>query len=110
MFEDTTGRDLTQFKRWYSQSGTPRVSVAEDWDDGTYTLTLSQRTEPTPGQDDKLPQVIPVAVGLLGPNGDEVRATEVLELTEAEQSFAFTGLAAKPVPSILRDFLGPGDP
>ncbi|WP_319546583.1 aminopeptidase N [Ruegeria conchae] len=107
VFEDTTGRDLSQFKRWYSQSGTPRVSVAEDWADGTYTLTLSQRTEPTPGQEDKQPQVIPVAVGLLGPNGDEVRVTEVLELTEAEQSFKFTGLAAKPVPSILRDFSAP---
>ncbi|MEX0305994.1 MAG: aminopeptidase N [Ruegeria sp.] len=107
VFEDTTGRDLTQFKRWYSQSGTPRVSVAEDWADGTYTLTLSQRTEPTPGQEDKQPQVIPVAFGLLGPNGDEVRATEVLELTEAEQSFTFTGLTAKPAPSILRDFSAP---
>ncbi|CUJ86684.1 Aminopeptidase N [Ruegeria denitrificans] len=107
VFEDTTGRDLTQFKRWYSQSGTPRVTVGEDWQDGTYTLTLSQRTEPTPGQSEKLPQVIPVAAGLLGPNGDEVRATEVLELTEAEQSFTFTGLAAKPVASILRDFSAP---
>ncbi len=107
VFEDTTGRDLSQFKRWYSQSGTPRVTVAEDWTDGTYTLTLSQRTEPTPGQDEKQPQVIPVAVGLLGPNGDEVRATEVLELTEASQSFTFTGLAAKPTASILRDFSAP---
>ncbi len=107
VFEDTTGRDLSQFKRWYSQSGTPRVSVAEDWADGTYTLTLSQRTDPTPGQEDKQPQVIPVAVGLLGPNGDEVHATQVLELTEAEQSFSFAGLAAKPVPSILRDFSAP---
>ncbi|WP_170568940.1 aminopeptidase N [Ruegeria atlantica] len=107
VFEDTTSRDLTQFKRWYSQSGTPRVSITEDWQDGTYTLTLSQRTEPTPGQSEKLPQVIPIAVGLLGPNGDEVRATEVLELTEAEQRFEFTGLAAKPVPSILRNFSAP---
>ncbi|WP_299986789.1 aminopeptidase N [uncultured Ruegeria sp.] len=107
VFEDTTGRDLSQFKRWYSQSGTPRVSVAEGWADGTYTLTLRQRTEPTPGQEDKQPQVIPVAIGLLGPNGDEVRATEVFELTEAEQSFTFTDFASKPVPSILRDFSAP---
>ena len=107
VFEDTTGRDLSQFKRWYSQSGTPRVTVSEDWAGNTYTLTLSQRTDPTPGQDDKLPQVIPVAVGLLGPNGDEVRATEVLELTEAQQSFTFTGLAAKPTASVLREFSAP---
>ncbi|SHE52500.1 aminopeptidase N [Ruegeria intermedia] len=107
VFEDTTGRDLTQFKRWYSQSGTPRVKVQEDWADGTYTLTLSQSTPPTPGQPEKLPQVIPVAVGLLGPNGDEVRGTEVLELTEARQSFTFEGLAARPVASILRGFSAP---
>ncbi len=107
VFEDTTGRDLTQFKRWYSQSGTPRVTVSEDWNDGTYTLTLRQRTEPTPGQERKEPQVIPVAVGLLGSNGNEVRKTEVLELTQAEQSFQFTGLAAKPIPSILRGFSAP---
>ncbi|WP_170444959.1 aminopeptidase N [Ruegeria arenilitoris] len=107
VFEDTTGRDLTQFKRWYSQSGTPRVKVEEDWADGTYTLTLSQSTPATPGQPEKLPQVIPVAVGLLGPNGDEVRGTEVLELTEARQSFTFEGLAARPVASILREFSAP---
>ena len=107
VFEDTTGRDLSQFKRWYSQSGTPRVSVAEEWSDGTYTLSLSQRTEPTPGQENKLPQVIPIAVGLLSPNGDEIHPTEVLELTEFRQSYTFTGLAAKPVPSILRDFSAP---
>ncbi len=107
VFEDTTGRDLSQFKRWYSQAGTPRVSVSEDWNDGKYTLTLSQSTPPTPQQPKKEAQVIPVAVGLLGPNGDEVRGTEVLELTQDEQSFVFTGLSAKPVPSILRGFSAP---
>ena len=107
VFEDATGRDLSQFKRWYAQAGTPRVSVSDDWADGTYTLTLSQSTPPTPGQDDKHPQVIPVAVGLLGPNGDEVAATRILELTEAEQSFTFEGLGAKPTPSILRGFSAP---
>ncbi len=107
VFEDTTGRDLSQFKRWYSQAGTPRVAVSEDWSDGTYTLTLSQSTPPTPQQPNKEAQVIPVAVGLLGPNGDEVRGTEVLELTQDEQSFVFTGLSAKPVPSILRGFSAP---
>ncbi|TMV07945.1 aminopeptidase N [Ruegeria sediminis] len=107
VFEDATGRDLGQFQRWYSQAGTPRIKVEEAWADGTYTLTLSQSTPPTPGQPQKHPQVIPVAVGLLGPNGDEVRPTEILELTEARQSFTFQGLAAKPVPSILRGFSAP---
>ncbi|KIC39539.1 aminopeptidase N [Leisingera sp. ANG-M7] len=107
VFEDATGRDLSQFKLWYSQAGTPRVKVSEDYADGTYTLTFEQSTPPTPGQPEKDPRVIPVAVGLLSPNGDEVRATQVLELTEAKQSFTFDGLATKPVPSILREFSAP---
>ncbi|OWU84812.1 aminopeptidase N [Oceanicola sp. 22II-s10i] len=107
VFEDATSRDLTQFKRWYTDAGTPRVKVSEAWDDGTYSLTLRQATPPTPGQPDKPARVIPVAVGLLGPNGDEVQATTVLELKEAEQTFTFTGLSARPVPSILRGFSAP---
>lgn len=107
VFEDTTGRDLTQFKRWYSQAGTPHLSVTEDYADGTFSLTFRQTTPPTPGQPDKAPQVLPIAVGLLNPNGDEVVPTTVLEMTEAEQTFLFTGLAARPVPSILRDFSAP---
>jgi len=107
VFEDATGRDLGQFKLWYKQAGTPRLEVAEDWDGSTYTLTFKQNTPPTPGQPDKDPQVIPIATGLLNPNGDEVVSTTVLEMTEAEQSFTFEGLAAKPVPSILRGFSAP---
>ncbi|UWQ57181.1 aminopeptidase N [Leisingera caerulea] len=107
VFEDATGRDLSQFKLWYSQAGTPRLKVSEDYADGTYTLTFEQSTPPTPGQPEKDPRVIPVAVGLLSPNGDEVRGTEVLELTEAKQSFTFDGLASKPVPSVLREFSAP---
>ncbi len=68
-FEDATGRDLNQFKRWYGQAGTPRVTVAEHWADGVFTLTFKQETPPTPGQAEKLPFVIPVAVGLLNPTG-----------------------------------------
>ncbi|MDO6520086.1 aminopeptidase N [Shimia thalassica] len=107
VFEDSTGRDLGKFKRWYSLSGTPRLTVREEYDGDTFTLHLSQSTAPTPGQDEKLPQVIPVAVGLLSPNGDEVMATQILELTEAEQSFRFEGHATRPIPSILRDFSAP---
>jgi len=109
VFEDATGRDLAQFKRWYTDAGTPRLSVAEDWDaaTGTFTLTFTQMTPPTPGQPDKPPRVIPIAVGLLNPNGDEVLPTTVLEMTSATQSFAFPGLAARPIASILRDFSAP---
>ncbi|MEZ5732669.1 MAG: aminopeptidase N [Paracoccaceae bacterium] len=107
VFEDATGRDLTQFKRWYTDAGTPRLTVSEAWSDGAYTLTFIQKTQPTPGQDKKPPRVIPIAVGLLNPNGDEVVPTTVLEMTEATQSFRFEGLAARPVPSILRGFSAP---
>jgi len=98
VFEDATGRDMAQFKRWYSQAGTPKLKVSDNFDAGTYTLTFEQSTAPTPGQDIKDPRVIPIAVGLLNDKGDEIQPTRVLEMTEATQSFAFEGLAAKPVP------------
>jgi aminopeptidase N len=107
VFADTTGRDLTQFKRWYTEAGTPRLSVTDDWQDGIYTLTFTQANPSTPGQPVKGAKVIPIAVGLLNPNGDEVLPTTTLEMTEARQSFAFPGLAARPVPSILRGFSAP---
>ena len=107
VFEDATGRDLSQFARWYAQAGTPRLHVTEDFKDGTYTLHFEQKTPPTPGQDAKEPQVIPIAVGLLNPNGDEILPTMVLEMTEARQSFSFDGLATRPVPSLLRNFSAP---
>jgi aminopeptidase N len=107
VFEDATGRDLTQFRRWYDQAGTPRLHVRDDWQDGTWRLTLRQENPPTPGQPAKDPKVIPVALGLLNPNGDEVLPTTLLELTETEQTFTFSGLASRPVPSILRGFSAP---
>ena len=73
VFEDASGRDLAQFKRWYAQAGTPRVTATESWNGTLYTLTLSQTTPPTPGQPVKEPLVIPVAFGLLGPDGDRPR-------------------------------------
>ena len=105
VFEDASGRDLGQFKRWYEQAGTPRVTVTEGWEDGRYTLTLAQATPPTPGQPEKAPLVIPVAYGLIGADGATL-AEGVLELTEARQSFGWD-LAARPVPSLLRGFSAP---
>jgi aminopeptidase N len=107
VFEAATGRDLAQFKRWYTQAGTPRLSVTEEWRDGVFHLHFEQHTPPSPGQPDKHPQVIPIAIGLLNRDGDEVLPTRVLEMTQAHQSFAFEGLSARPVPSILRDFSAP---
>ncbi len=107
VFQDATGRDLSQFKRWYSQAGTPRITVAEAWSGSTYTLTLRQETPPTPGQPSKEPLVIPVAVGLLNRDGKEVVPTTILELTKVTQSFAFDTLEERPIPSILRNFSAP---
>ena len=107
VFEDVTGRDLSQFKRWYSQAGTPRLTVTDEFADGTYHLHLHQETPATPGQDTKEPLLIPVAVGLLNDKGTEVTPTIVLEMTRAKQSFRFEGLSGKPIPSILRNFSAP---
>ncbi|MEL7282649.1 MAG: DUF3458 domain-containing protein, partial [Pseudomonadota bacterium] len=107
VFEDATGRDLTQFKRWYEDAGTPRLSVEDAWEDGRYTLTFSQMTPPSPGQTEKPPRVIPIAVGLIGPDGTEVMGTHILEMTEERQSFEFENLTARPVPSLLRGFSAP---
>jgi aminopeptidase N len=107
VFTDISGRDLTQFTRWYAQAGTPRVSVTQDWDGTTYSLTLSQMTPPTPGQTAKDELVIPVAIGLLASDGAEVLPTQILELTAAQSTFRFEGLGAHPTASVLRGFSAP---
>ena len=120
MSEANNGFDLDQFMHWYSQAGTPRVKASGQWNaaDGSYTLTLAQSTPATPGQHAKLPLVIPVAAGLIGPDGRDCplqlegesqpgATTRVLKLTEASQSFRFVGLTAEPVPSLLRGFSAP---
>jgi aminopeptidase N len=115
---DANGRDLTLFERWYSQAGTPVVQAETRYDEQaqTYTLRLVQSCPPTPGQTEKLPFHIPVAVGLLGQDGRDLPltvdgkaygTTAVLELTESDQTFVFTGVAEQPTPSILRDFSAP---
>ena len=124
---DANGRDFTQFERWYSQAGTPRVIARSRHDAiaATWTLELEQCCPPTPGQSMKLPMHIPVAVGLLDTDGsdlplrlagdapaDEIEVhaaptTLVLELTETTQTFIFTGIERKPVPSLLRNFSAP---
>ena len=107
VFTDVTGQDLRQFKLWYSQAGTPIVTVRDHFADGIYKLTLTQVTPPTPGQPNKQPLVIPIALGLLYPDGTEALATELLVLSDAEQSFCFSGLRAAPIPSLLRGFSAP---
>lgn len=107
--EDASGLDLTQFKLWYSQAGTPEVEAVSNYNETekTFTLTLRQYVPDTPGQKNKKPMHIPVAVGLVGPNGDDMIETQILNLTESEQSFTFKDIGVRPVPSILRNFSAP---
>lgn len=118
---EANGRDLDQFMRWYTQAGTPRVRADGQYDAAanSYALTLSQHTPPTPGQMEKQPLVIPVALGLIGPdgtdlplrledeNGNGAATTRTLELTRAQQTFRFVGMPVEPVPSLLRGFSAP---
>src|SRR5674476_971410 len=121
----SSGRDLAQFERWYSQPGTPQLKVQSHYDAAkqTYELTLSQRCKPGAGQKNPLPFHIPVAVGLLDARGRDMAlylanshtgaasskpaTTCVLELTQAKQTFTFNRVTTKPTPSLLRNFSAP---
>lgn len=118
--EDANGVDLTQFKRWYSQAGTPRLAVSESYDAAakTYSLTFRQSCPQTPDKVEKLPFVIPVALGLLDSTGADMAlrlageaaaqgTSRVLSVTEAEQTFTFVDIAEHPLPSLLRGFSAP---
>lgn len=125
--EEVSGRDLTQFKRWYSQAGTPQLEVTDAYDAAQqqYRLTITQSCPPTPDSQHKQPFHIPLAMGLVGEAGpmplrlkgqnpeSENREGEgadthrVLELTEREHTFTFEGVAERPVPALLRDFSAP---
>ncbi|WP_299817081.1 aminopeptidase N [uncultured Jannaschia sp.] len=105
-FEEACDRDLSQFKLWYSQAGTPRVTVEERFENGTFRVDLKQVVPDTPGQTDKAPMHIPLAFGLLDRTGAEIRETEVFELREAQATMTFE-LSERPVLSMLRGFSAP---
>jgi aminopeptidase N len=108
-FAEASGRDLTAFFGWYEQAGTPRVDVAVRYDGEAQAvdLVLSQTTEPTPGQADKKPLPIPLALGLLDEDGRELRPTEMIVLDTAEQTVRLEGIDRTPVLSALRGFSAP---
>ncbi|HWI87421.1 MAG TPA: aminopeptidase N [Sphingomonas sp.] len=108
--EDATGADLTQFRLWYSQAGTPRVKAALEHDapGGRARLKLEQTVPPTPDQPDKQPMAIPIRIALLGersgkPMGDE----QLVMLDAAKSEVLFDGLPEKPILSINRGFSAP---
>lgn len=117
---DANQINLTQFKNWYSQAGTPQLSVTEYYDEAAkqYHLTFKQSCPPTPKQEEKQPFVIPVAMGLLNQQGKELPlilvgeetmpvTNKVLVINEPEQTFVFDNIDAKPIPSLLRGFSAP---
>src|SRR6201993_2799649 len=116
-FADASGRDFSQFMRWYTQAGTPEVVAAPHYDARTQTfrLDVKQTVPPTPGQPSKKPMVIPLALGLVGKDGNDLPLVlegepierGVLELTEASRSFVFTGISEPPIPSVNRGFSAP---
>ena len=105
---DGGGVDLSGFLAWYQQAGTPELSVSDTYDAVAqrYTLTLRQSCKPTPGQPTKHPLPIPVAMGLLDPQGGELHSQTLL-LTQDVQDFVFDNIPAPPVPSLLRGFSAP---
>jgi aminopeptidase N len=118
--QDASGIDLQRFKLWYHQAGTPEVVISDRYDAAAqhYVLTVTQRTPRTPGQPDKQPLVIPLAIGLLGADGAELSmrlvgeasplaGTRVLTLTESVQSFTFIDVPSAPIPSLFRGFSAP---
>jgi aminopeptidase N len=119
-FEDACGRDLTQFRLWYRQAGTPTITADGVYDEKarSYTLTLSQNVPATPGQPSKKPMHIPVRLGLVGKSGNALPLTldgenetgpetRVVELTEAEQRFVFVDVVEAPLLSLGRGFSAP---
>ena len=133
---DASGFDFTPFMTWYRQAGTPKVTAHGNYDAAAkrYSLTLAQTCAPTPGQPEKSPYLIPVAVGLVGPDGADMAlgspsfrrtpessamvealdpglrrddGTVILHLTAPQQTFTFENIPAAPVPSLLRNFSAP---
>ncbi len=119
-FEASSGRSLAEFKRWYTQAGTPLVTfrTSHDAAAGTFTVEMSQTLSPTPGQDKKLPMTMPIALGLVdAEHGDlELAAGDaspqelesgVFALSAERRTLRFTGVARRPALSALRGFSAP---
>tara|TARA_X000000368_G_scaffold111250_1_gene86560 strand:- start:2656 stop:4386 length:1731 start_codon:yes stop_codon:yes gene_type:complete len=113
--EEVSGRDLQQFRRWYSQAGTPQVNVTSNFDPikQTYTLYFTQDCPDSPSQTDKKPFLIPIKIGLVSHDGESSILnsdgdTEIVyELTDSEGSITFKNIPSKPTPSLLRGFSAP---
>ncbi len=117
-FADANGVDLSQFKLWYSQAGTPELALRGSFDakHSSYRLEVRQMMPPTPGQSAKQPMLIPLAFGLLGKDGRDLPlkpangskiSDGILRISAAEETFVFDGIHERPIPSFNRGFSAP---
>src|SRR5581483_8744500 len=106
--EDGSGVDLTPFKIWYSQAGTPKVHARLEHQGSTAILHLEQREDPTPGQPDKQPMPIPLRTAIIGEqSGAEICPEKLIVLDQPKQSFTFENVTETPLLSINRGFSAP---
>jgi aminopeptidase N len=108
-FADVSGQDFTPFMRWYDQAGTPVLTVRDHYEaeTGRYRLHFRQETRPTPGQPEKGPQVIPIKLGLINAEGQELKGDHVVVLDRDEVEQVYEGLPSRPIASLLRGFSAP---
>jgi len=106
---DANETDLTEFKHWYAQAGTPVVKVNDEWNEeaGVYTLHCSQTCPPTPESKEKQPFVIPLKTALLDEEGGCLVDSQVLHLHQREQSFSFNNISQQPIADLLQEFSAP---
>ncbi|XOV81928.1 MAG: aminopeptidase N [bacterium] len=125
VMEEVSGQDLTQFKRWYEQAGTPLLTVQETFSGGEFKLSITQSCPATPGQAEKQPFQIPIELGLLNNQGEPVSFYDLvidcddhfesrdeglsllLSMTQAHTTVSFSFLEQRPVVSFLRGFSAP---
>lgn len=114
--EQASGVDLTQFRLWYSQSGTPTLRVESDYDaeNKTYSLTVEQSTEATHEQKEKQALHIPFDIELYSASGEPItlqcngeKVHNVLDVKQDKQIFVFENVTEQPIPSLLREFSAP---
>nr|WP_320191846.1 aminopeptidase N [uncultured Desulfobacter sp.] len=106
---EVSGRNLDQFFLWYTQSGTPAVSMTRQYDQKTETLSLTftQATTPDRNQSEKKPFHIPVRISLINKAGETVKQDKLYELTEETHTFEFDNVSADSYPSVFREFTAP---
>ena len=106
---DANDADLTQFKLWYSQAGTPVVKVKDNWDANTnyYKLVCEQSCPATPESSEKQPFVIPIKTSLINGQGECLANSQILNLHQRQQTFEYKNVSSKPIPDLLQEFSAP---